>query len=281
MAWYHKLFKREKPKKKLGLALGSGGAKGMAHIGALRAFEENGIEFDVVAGASIGSIVGAFYADRYRADEILHLLETVNFKEITNMFMVKMDTVGLEDVINRYIGDLSFNELKKPFMCTATDYRTGEEVDLKEGSVAKALCASSSYPPFFKPVEIDGRLLVDGAFSNAVPADLARQIGAQFVVGIDLSAFKKEKKSIIGDWLAKMPFEYGNTSQKGYDNSDIMLKPPLSEYSAASFSGLHEMYEIGYETAMKEMPAVKEGIAALNGAKAAKKKEKGDGEETE
>ena len=74
MAWYHKLFKREKPKKKLGLALGSGGAKGMAHIGALRAFEENGIEFDVVAGASIGSIVGAFYADRYRADEILHLL---------------------------------------------------------------------------------------------------------------------------------------------------------------------------------------------------------------
>ena len=62
-------------------------------------------------------------------------------------------------------------------------------------SVAKALCASSSYPPFFKPVEIDGRLLVDGAFSNAVPADLARQMGAQFVVGIDLSAFKKEKKS--------------------------------------------------------------------------------------
>ena len=191
--FFSKFFKKP-AKKTLGLALGSGGAKGMAHIGALKAFEENGIEFDVVAGASIGSIVGAFYCNIYRADEILHLLETVNFKEITNMFMVKMDTVGLEDVINRYIGDLTFDELKKPFACTATDYRTGEEVDLKSGSVAKALCASSSYPPFFKPVSIDGRLLVDGAFSNAVPADLVRGMGADFVVGIDLSAVKSDKK---------------------------------------------------------------------------------------
>ena len=260
--FFSKFFRKKKSERKLGLALGSGGAKGMAHIGALKAFEENGIEFDVVAGASIGSIVGAFYAEGYRADEILHLLETVNFKEITNMFMVKMDTVGLEDVINRYIGDLAFEELKKPFACTATDYRTGEEVDLASGSVAKALCASSSYPPFFKPVNIGGRLLVDGAFSNAVPADLVRGMGAEYVVGIDLSAVKREKKSIIGEWLAKMPFEYGNTSEKGYRDSDIMLKPPLSQYSAASFAGLHEMYEIGYETAMKEMPAIKEGIAA-------------------
>ena len=268
-------FFRKTAKKKLGLALGSGGAKGMAHIGALKAFEENGIEFDVVAGASIGSIVGAFYANAYRADEILHLLETVNFKEITNMFMVKMDTVGLEDVINRYIGDLSFDELKKPFACTATDYRTGEEVDLKSGSVAKALCASSSYPPFFKPVNLDGRLLVDGAFSNAVPADLVREMGANYVVGIDLSAIKKEKKSFIGEWLTKMPFEYGNTSEKGYRDSDIMLKPPLSQYSAASFAGLHEMYEIGYETALREIPTIRAGIDALYENK--KNKEKSNG----
>ncbi|PWM75780.1 MAG: hypothetical protein DBX59_00615 [Bacillota bacterium] len=274
--FFSKFFKKP-AKKTLGLALGSGGAKGMAHIGALKAFEENGIEFDVVAGASIGSIVGAFYCNIYRADEILHLLETVNFKEITNMFMVKMDTVGLEDVINRYIGDLTFDELKKPFACTATDYRTGEEVDLKSGSVAKALCASSSYPPFFKPVSIDGRLLVDGAFSNAVPADLVRGMGADFVVGIDLSAVKSDKKSFIGEWLAKMPFEYGNTSEKGYKNSDIMLKPPLSQYSAASFAGLHDMYEIGYETALGEMPAIRAAINALYEGK--KKKEKLNGAE--
>lgn len=84
-----KFFRREKPKVGLGIALGSGGAKGMAHIGALKAFEENGIEFDYIAGASIGSIVGAFYAQGYTADEILHLLETVNFKEITNKIMIK------------------------------------------------------------------------------------------------------------------------------------------------------------------------------------------------
>ncbi len=272
-----KFFRREKPKVGLGIALGSGGAKGMAHIGALKAFEENGIEFDYIAGASIGSIVGAFYAQGYTADEILHLLETVNFKEITNKIMIKMDTVGLEDVINRYIGDLTFDELKKPFAAAVTAAQTGEEIDVKEGSVARALCASSSYPPFFKPVEIDGKVCIDGAFSNAVPADLVRQMGADFVVGIDLSAFKREKRSFIGEFFSKMPFEYGNTSEKGYRFSDIMLKPPLGEFSAASFFGLHEMYEIGYETALREMEDIKAKIEALKDKN--KRKEKVYGEE--
>ncbi len=256
-------FKRKKRKAKLGIALGSGGAKGMAHIGALKAFEENGIEFDCVAGASIGSIVGAFYAQGYTADEILHLLETVNFKEITGKFMINMDTLALEEVINRYIGDLTFAELKKPFAAAVTVADTGEEIDVKEGSVARALCASSSYPPFFKPVEIDGKICIDGAFSNAVPADLVREMGADFVVGIDLSAYKKEKKSFFGEFFSKMPFEYGNTSEKGYRFSDVMLKPQLGSYSAASFFGLKEMYEIGYETAMEEMTEIKAKIAAL------------------
>ena len=142
------------------------------------------------------------------------------------------------------------------------DGATNESVVLREGKIARALTASSAIPPFFRGVDWEEKKLYDGAFSNAVPADLVRGMGAEYVVGIDLSAVKREKKSIIGEWLAKMPFEYGNTSEKGYRDSDIMLKPPLSQYSAASFAGLHEMYEIGYETAMKEMPAIKEGIAA-------------------
>lgn len=263
--FFSKFFKKPAPKPKLGIALGSGGAKGLAHIGAIKAFEENGIEFDYVAGTSIGSIVGAFYAEGYTADEMLHLLETVNYKEISNLLMMKMDTVRLEDVINRYIGDLSFDELKKPFTAVATELSTGKEVDINSGSIAKALCASSSYPPFFKAVYHEGKYLIDGAFSNAVPADLVKGMGADFIVGIDLAAFKRESRmSAIGGLFTNVRFDNGNTSAQGYEFSDVMLRPDLGDYSATSFGKLHEMYEIGYETAMAEMDNVKAGIAALH-----------------
>lgn len=265
---FFNLFKKKNKQLKLGLALGSGGAKGLAHIGALKAFEENGIEFSVVAGTSIGSIVGAFYAKGYTSDEIMHLLETVDFKEITNLLMVKMDTLRLEDVLNRYIGDLEFNELKKPFMAVATNQRTGEEFDISSGSVAKALCASSSYPPFFKAVEINGEYYIDGAFTNAIPADLVKQMGADFVVGIDLSAFKKESKlSFLGDILTNVRFDKKEGTEKGYKNADVMLKPDLGNYSPLSFNAFYEMYEIGYNTALNAIPEIKNKIELLKKGK--------------
>ena len=106
MGFFDFLFKRKKkqPKLKLGLALGSGGAKGFAELGALRAFEENGIEFDVVAGTSIGSIIGAFYADGYSSTDIFELIRRIDASEIKSTFMINMDTFGLFGVIDRTIG---------------------------------------------------------------------------------------------------------------------------------------------------------------------------------
>ena len=121
MSVFSWLFRRNKPKKiKIGLALGSGGAKGFAHLGALKAFEENGIEFDVVAGASIGSVVGAFYSAGYTSTDIMELLHRVDFNEIKNPFMMKMDTFGLFNLIDREIGSLNIEELSKPFRAIAT-----------------------------------------------------------------------------------------------------------------------------------------------------------------
>lgn len=255
------LFKRKVYTPKIGLALGSGGAKGLAHIGALKAFEENGVTFDYIAGASIGSIVGAFYSNGYTSNEIMHLLETVNFKDIISRVMVKMDTVRLEDVLNRYIGDLAFNELKKPFVAVATELETGKEFDISSGSVAKALCASSSMPPFFKAVEIEGKYYIDGAFSNSVPADLVKNMGADYVVGIDLGAFKKESKAgFIGGLFTNVKFDRVDASKKGYEFSDTMLRPNLSEFSPISFGSFNEMYEIGYNTAMEQMEKIKRDI---------------------
>lgn len=259
MGLFSFLFKKKK--KVLGLALGSGGAKGMVHIGALKAFEENGIQFDVIAGTSIGSVVGAFYSAGYTSSEILHLLEKIDFKEILNKFMVKMDTTGLEMVLNKNIGHLNIEELSKPFACVATDADTGEEVDMTEGSVAKALCASSAYPPFFRPVEHLGRNLVDGAFTNSIPADLVKKMKADFIVGIDLSAVKvEEKTSILSELFSSNKLGVENPSAKGYENSNIMLMPDLSAYKPTSIKSLDEMYEIGYQTALAKIPEIKKAI---------------------
>ena len=110
MSFISKLFgiKKEPKKIKIGLALGSGGAKGFAELGAMRAFEENDIYFDCFAGTSIGSILGAFFADGYSSTDITELLRGVDFNEIKNLFMINMSTSGLFGVIDRYIGSLSF-----------------------------------------------------------------------------------------------------------------------------------------------------------------------------
>ena len=257
------LFKKKPaPIFKLGLALGSGGAKGYAELGALYAFEENGIEFDVIAGTSIGSVIGAFYAAGYSATDCLELLKTVDASEIKNLFMVKMDTLGLFKVIDRSIGNLDITELKKPFRAVATVLDTGAEYEFKSGSVAKALCASSAYPPFFKPVIVDGKALIDGAFCNSVPADKVREMGADYIVGIDLSSHVKSGGGILSVIFPEFKGGKEEPWQTGYDNADFMLHPDLSAYKPVSFAAANRMFEIGYDCAVEHMKEIKQAIDA-------------------
>ena len=259
------LFKRKPaPEFKLGLALGSGGAKGYAELGALYAFEQNGIEFDIIAGTSIGSIIGAFYAAGYSATDCAELLKSVKVSEIKNLFMINMDTLGLFNVIDRTIGSLNIEELKKPFRAVATELDTGKEHVFTSGNVAKALCASSSYPPFFKPVIIDGVKYIDGAFANSVPADAVKEMGADFIVGIDLSSHTKSSGGPLSFIFPEFKGGADEPYKKGYDNADVMLSPNLKEYKSVSFSAGHEMFDIGYSEALKHMPEIK---AKINAAK--------------
>lgn len=257
------LFKRSKPKKiKIGLALGSGGAKGFAHIGALKAFEENGIEFDVIAGASIGSIVGAFYSAGYSATDIVELLKRVDFDEIKNLFMLKMDTSGLFNVIDREIGSMDIEELPKPFRAIATELESGLEHVFDKGSVAKALCASSSMPPFFKPVVIDGVRYVDGAFTNSIPADVVKELGADYVIGIDLST-RDAKPSLLSKLFPTYKSKVDEPWAKGYEFSNTMLHPDLRDFTAISFAQGGRIFDIGYQHALSFIPKIKEDIERL------------------
>ena len=263
MGFFSWLFRKSKPKKiKIGLALGSGGAKGFAHLGALKAFEENGIEFDLIAGTSIGSIVGAFYSAGYSATDIMEILKRIDFSEITNVFMIKMDTSGLFKVIDREIGTINIEELKKPFKAVATELESGKEKVFDSGSVATALCASSSIPPFFKPVIIDGVRYIDGAYTNSIPADLVKEMGADYVIGIDLST-RDAKPSFLKKFFPTYKSKVEEPWAKGYQFADIMLKPDLNGYNATSFWHANEMYDIGYKTASDYISKIKNDIDDL------------------
>lgn len=270
------LFRRKKPKEiKLGLALGSGGAKGFAELGALKAFEENGIEFNVIAGTSIGSIIGAFYANGYSSTDILELIKKIDLSDVKKLFMLNMDTSSVFNIIDTTIGSLNIEELKKPFKAIATEIESGDEQVFDKGSTALALCASSSYPPFFKPVVIDGKRYVDGAFSNSVPADRVKEMGADYIVGIDL-ANHQQKQSFLSRIF---PTYQGKTKEpwkKGYENSNVMLHPDLSEYSPVQIKDADAMFEIGYKCAMDAMPKILTDIENLktNDKKKAKEKNK-------
>lgn len=272
MKFFNWLFGKKQPQKiKLGLALGSGGAKGFAELGALKCFEENGITFDYVAGTSIGSIIGAFYADGYSSSDILELLKSTDMGEILSLFMLKMDTSGLFKVIDRTLGSLTFEELKLPFKAVATELDTGEEHVFESGSVAKALCASSSIPPFFKPVVVDGVRYVDGAFSNSIPSDVVKNMGADFVIAIDLRN-ENSKPSLLTKIFPSFKGKVEEPWLKGYEYADVMLKPDLSEYSSVSFAYGNAMYDIGYRTASDQIAQIKNQIENFKKPKKQKKK---------
>ncbi len=265
MGFFSWLLRRPKPKKiKLGLALGSGGAKGFAEIGALRAFEENGIEFDIVAGTSIGSIVGAFYANGFSSNDMFELIKNLDFSQIASFpKIINMDTASIYKVVDEAIGSLNIEDLKKPYKCVATVVETGDEHVFSSGSVALATCASSCIPPYFKPIVIDNERYVDGAYSNSIPADLVRGMGADYVVGIDLKDYEPKESGILGKLFPTYKGKIEEPWAKGYEFSDVVIHPDLKGYSSISFRQGNEMYDIGYRTTIEMMPKIKSDIEKL------------------
>lgn len=271
LAKFKALFTRTKKPVVLGLALGSGGAKGMAHLGALKAFAEAGLSFSVVTGTSIGSIVGALYCKGYSWADMTGIVDGINKKEFAKNLRPFADMAPIEAFLEEYAeGDIA--SLPLPFAACATDAVTNESVVLREGKIAKALTASAAIPPFFRGVDIGGRKLYDGAFSNAIPADVCRELGAQVVVGVDLSAFAKpdEEKgrierlvgSAIGAFTPVRTLPDAKT--RGYAAADVMLRPNLYDFKATDVSraATDSMFEIGYREAKDRLPEIEAAIEA-------------------
>lgn len=177
---------------KIGIALGSGSGRGWAHIGVLRALDEAGIRPEIVCGTSIGALVGAAYADG-ELDALEDWVRKLTWRKVVGFFDISFNGGFLKGekliaFLHRNFLDKQISELKMPYGAVATDLMSGREIWLREGWVSQAVRASIALPGLFTPFERGGRLLVDGALVNPVPVSLCRAMGADFVIGVDLSS---------------------------------------------------------------------------------------------
>jgi len=179
-------------RQRVGLALGSGSARGLAHIGVLRAIEAAGIAVDCVAGASMGALIGAVYAAG-KLDGLETTFQSFDWKKTLSFFDFVLPKSGLIDgakvaaLVREHVGSARIEDLSVRFAAVATDITRGEEVVLDRGDVIDAVRASVAVPGIFTPLRRDGRLLVDGGLTNPVPASVARALGAQVVIAVDLN----------------------------------------------------------------------------------------------
>ncbi len=184
------MTKSKRPK--IGLALGSGGARGLAHIGVIKVLEENNIPIDFIAGSSIGAMAGGLYAAGLTMKKIEEIALSTDWRRVFSVLSdpsLKKGLIGgkkLKTFIESYIDGKKFEDCKIPFVAVATDLKTGEIVILDKGKIAQAVRASISIPLIFKPIEINGRTLADGGLSAPVPVEIARNMGADIVIAVNL-----------------------------------------------------------------------------------------------
>jgi len=193
--------KQNAPAPKIGLALGSGSARGWAHIGVIKALTEAGIHVDYVAGTSVGAVVGAVYASG-RIDSFKDVVLQLDWKKIASFLDVVFPKSGLIDgnriaeFIRSHVGEKNIEDLSLPFCAVSTDLATGNEVVFQDGDIIEAVRASISVPGVFTPVRKSGAILVDGGLVNPVPVSVVREMGADLVIAVDLNHDIIDKKGL-------------------------------------------------------------------------------------
>lgn len=250
------------PKIKLGLALGGGGARGFAHIGAIRAFEEHGIKFDYIAGTSVGSLVGCLYANGMTSDEMLKIAKTLVKKDIkTNKILfVPSKTDGLENLVKRLLGDIDIKDLKKPFCAVAVDMKSGKEIDIRRGNLSRAIAGSCAVPSVFNYVDFEQFRLMDGGLLNNIPSDVAKSMGADFVVAVDCNpsrGYGTESTKLVDLLMAAYRITTKSNSLKGRMFADVLIEPNTKRFKSTRFDGSEDMVMEGYNAALRKINEIK------------------------
>jgi len=300
------IFGQEKSgRPKIGLALSGGGAKGFAHIGVLKVLEEIDMPIDCITGTSMGSIAGALYAMGYKARQIEKIALNTDW---TDLFTDEHSRrfLSMEEKLwdGKYLGVLSirekkvtlpagliagqkitnmlsklawpahhindFSQLPIPFACVATDIGTGEAVVLDKGFLPDAIRASMAIPTVFTPIKIDNRLLVDGGLVRNLPAEDVKNMGADIVIGVDVSYTllpAEELNSFLDIITQSLSFVEAKSRVKQHELCDILIEPNLEDYNIFSFTQVKKIIEIGEEAARATLPQLQALVDTLKIAK--------------
>ncbi len=290
---------QEQKKPKIGLVLSGGGAKGFAHIGVLKVIEDAGIKIDYIGGTSMGAVIGGLYASGYNAAQIDSIFQSTNFDELINDFIPRSSknfyekrndelyalvlpfnkfNVGIPEALSkgmynfnllsritrnvRHVRD--FNQLPIPFLCIGTNIETGEQVVLDKGNLAQAILASAAFPSLFSPVEVDGKLLVDGGVANNYPIEEVRKLGADIIIGVDVQDDLLDRNQLKNATKILVQVTNLHSIQKmkaKVKDTDIYINPDIKNFGVISFDKGKEIVRRGEEAAF----SVYEKMKALAG----------------
>lgn len=252
---------------KVGLALGGGVARGLAHIGVLSVLEEAGVPIDCVAGTSMGAIIGAAYCAGLTIDELHEIAARTGWQHVSSPLPSLSGLINfnkMEQWIEDNIGEYDVRDLAIPFAAVASDLISGERVVLWRGRLCSAIRASCSVPGFVPPVELNGRMLVDGGITDNVPADVARMLGADYVIGVDV--FVPALRHFLGplsQGVAAIETLVRHAGQ-GSDECDSLIIPQMEGQSYFRFSEYKTFIALGEEATRRQLPTI---LAALEGSR--------------
>jgi len=247
---------------KLGVALGGGFARGLVHIGVLKALEDAAIPVDLVAGTSVGALIGACYCAGVSAEELKEIAHVTRFKDFARWTLSRYGLCSndrMQDYCARILKVTRFEELKVPLAVTATDFHTGEPVVFSQGPLVGPIRASCAYPGMFLPVELDGRRYVDGMLAYAVPTTPLRHMGADRVLGVYLSAHWTQKQprhlfEVIGQCFS---IAQDKMCELWTRDADRVLEPDVSGFSYNCFERAPELIELGERAARALVPELR------------------------
>jgi NTE family protein len=250
-------------RKRVGLALGGGVVRGMAHIGVLSVLEEAGIPIDFIAGSSAGSVVGAIYATGGGAEYLLGLAISLRWWRLIRLVWPRRAFLSFQplgDWLVRELGDVRFSDLKTPFTAVAADLNSGEPIYLSEGRLAPAVVASCSVPGIFEPAEIGGRILGDGCLAETLPVKILRQMGADYVIGVDIfSASFRTHWGPIGMGFNALEILL-RRSGGGIADADCLIVPNLKGKTYLRFSKKEELFALGRDAGIEKLERLRSDL---------------------
>ena len=260
----------ERRQARIGLALGGGAARGFAHVGVIQVLEEAGLHPQVVAGTSAGSLVAALYASGKTSQDLRRVAETMEEAEITDWMLPILNRGALRGealarYVNTQVGGRPIEQMKIPLGIVATDLHTGEAVTFRRGNTGSAVRASSAVPAVFQPVRIGEREYVDGGLVAPVPVRQVREMGANFVIAVDISSDPEGNPAgdtfqILMQTFAIMGKSINTLALR---EAEFVVRPPLSGVKSADFGARRRSIEAGRSVMLAMLPQLRNRIAAF------------------